>query len=114
MTDADTAISTEARRAFEALLMVADRPVDPQLLARLLECKTFKDASIELERIAQEAGRSFPRTAGLEERFVGLLPDVLEGGTPIGLREAYARATAPRPVGCVRQPCPRPSPSQPS
>ena len=68
------------------------------LLARLLECKTFKDASVALERIAQEAGRSYPRTAGLEEQFVGLLPDVLEGVTPIDLREAYARATAPRPV----------------
>jgi len=71
------------------------------LLARLLECKTFKDAAAALERIAQEAGRSYPRTAGLEEAFVDLLPDVMEGVTPDGILEAYRRATRPRPVATV-------------
>src|SRR3990170_464618 len=37
------------------------------LLSKLLECKTFKDAASALHRLAEEAGRSFPRTAGLEE-----------------------------------------------
>src|SRR4051794_21154741 len=40
------------------------------LLARLLECKTFKDAARALERMSTVAGRSYPRTAGLEERFL--------------------------------------------
>ncbi len=71
------------------------------LLARLLECKTFKDAARELERLAQEAARSYPRTAGLEERFIGLLPDVMEGVTPDELREAFGRAITPRPVPTV-------------
>ncbi len=35
-TTSDT-VTDEARRAFEAVLMVADQPVDPQLLAQLLE-----------------------------------------------------------------------------
>src|SRR3954471_5292968 len=44
------------------------------LLARLLECKTFKDASVALRRLAAEAGRSVPRVAGLEERFLDVAP----------------------------------------
>jgi segregation and condensation protein A len=42
------------------------------LLTRLVECKTFKDTAVALERLAQEAGRSFPRLAGPDERFVDL------------------------------------------
>jgi len=34
------------------------------LLARLLECKTFKDAAAALHRIMEKAGRSYPRMAG--------------------------------------------------
>src|SRR4029077_13125359 len=33
------------------------------LLVRLLECKTFKDAAQALQRMANNAGRSYPRTA---------------------------------------------------
>ncbi len=67
------------------------------LLARLLECKTFKDASRALEGLAVQAGRSYPRTAGLEDRFVALVPDLLEGVTPTQLRDAFAKAMAPKP-----------------
>ena len=58
------------------------------LLSRLLECKTFKDASTVLARMATEGGRVFPRTAGLEERFVGLAPDLLAGIEAVDLRDA--------------------------
>ena len=34
---ADSAADTDARRAIEAVLMVAEQPVEPQLLAQLLE-----------------------------------------------------------------------------
>ena len=44
------------------------------LLARLFECKTFKDAAGALQRMMDAAGRCFPRTAGLEERFAGTDP----------------------------------------
>ncbi|HET9689797.1 MAG TPA: ScpA family protein [Acidimicrobiales bacterium] len=71
------------------------------LLARLLEAKTFKDASAVMVRLIDAAGRSFPRVAGLEERFAGLVPDLLEGVTPQRLRAAYLRATTPKPVPTV-------------
>jgi segregation and condensation protein A len=66
------------------------------LLSRLLECKTFKDAATTLQRMAEEAGRSHPRTAGLEDRFLELAPDVLAGVTPVDLRAAFLRASAPK------------------
>jgi segregation and condensation protein A len=68
------------------------------LLSRLLECKTFKDAARALSRLSDEAGRSWPRTAGVEDRFIDLAPDLLTGVTPLQLRDAYLKATAPKPV----------------
>jgi len=68
------------------------------LLARLVECKTFKDAAIALERLAEVAGRSFPRVAGPDERFIELTPDVLAGVTPHDLRRAFLRAVTPKPI----------------
>jgi segregation and condensation protein A len=68
------------------------------LLARLLECKTFKDVASVFSHLADEADRSYPRTAGPDERFGGLTPDLLEGVTGDRLRDAFLRALAPRPV----------------
>ncbi len=68
------------------------------LLSRLVECKTFKDAARSMATIADHASRSFPRTAGVEERFLGLLPDLLEHTGPEDLRAAFLRAVAPKPV----------------
>lgn len=68
------------------------------LLSRLVECKTFKDAAVAMAGIADEAGRSYPRTAGVEERFLSLLPDLLERTTADDLRTAFLRAVAPKPV----------------
>jgi segregation and condensation protein A len=68
------------------------------LLARLLECKTFKDAARVLAARGDEAGRSFPRTAGLDERFLDVAPDLLAGVTPGDLKQAFLRAVAPKPV----------------
>jgi segregation and condensation protein A len=71
------------------------------LLSRLLECKTFKDAARQLQRLSSAASRSFPRTAGLDEQFLGLAPDPLEGLTLDDLRRAFIRATTPKPVPTV-------------
>lgn len=68
------------------------------LLSRLLECKTFKDAASALHRLAGNAERSFPRRAGLEERFFNVAPDLLEGVTGEQLRDALIRALTPKPV----------------
>src|SRR3546814_9318138 len=45
------------------------------LLTRLVECKTFKDVAVALEHLANDAGRSYPRVAGPDERFVELTPE---------------------------------------
>lgn len=68
------------------------------LLARLVECKTFKDAALLLSALADEASRSFPRTAGLDERYLDLAPDLLAGVTADDLHAAFVRATTPKPV----------------
>src|SRR5260370_1193712 len=68
------------------------------LLARLFECKTFKDAAAALNQLAEDAERSHPRTAGPDERFISLTPDVLAGVTPEALRAALIRAATPRPT----------------
>jgi len=71
------------------------------LLSRLLDCKTFKDAASVLGRMASEASRSYPRTAGLEERFFELTPDLLEGIDAADLQAALVRALTPKPVPTV-------------
>jgi segregation and condensation protein A len=68
------------------------------LLARLFECKTFKDAAAALNRMMDAAGRSFPRRAGLEERFLEITPDLLAGVTPERLGAACLAALTPRPA----------------
>ena len=69
------------------------------LLARLLECNTFRDASRTLRRLLDEASRSRPRTVGVtEERWLVLAPAVLDGVSPADVRRAYLRAVAPRPA----------------
>lgn len=71
------------------------------LLARLLECKTFKDASGALDVLIREAARCYPRRVGLEERFVGLMPDLLVGVDATDIRDAFRKATAPKPTPTV-------------
>ena len=69
------------------------------LLARLVECKTFKDASLILRKLSANAGRSYPRRCGpVEDHFLSLAPDLLAKTTPDDLRAAYLKATAPKPV----------------
>ena len=68
------------------------------LLTRLVECKTFKDVAVALQRLAGEAGRSHPRVAGPDERYLELTPDLLAGVTAADLRAAFLRASAPKPL----------------
>lgn len=67
------------------------------LLARLLECKTFKDAAKDLQRRFAHASLSFPRVAGLEDRFLDVAPDLLEGIDVADLQKAFIRAITPKP-----------------
>jgi segregation and condensation protein A len=68
------------------------------LLARLLECKTFKDVAMVLAALADEAGQSVPRQVGADERFAEVAPDLLAGVTPARLRDAAVAALTPKPV----------------
>ncbi len=67
------------------------------LLSRLVECKTFKDAAAILRRLHDAGGRTYPRVAGVEEQFLGLAPDLLEGIDVDDLHAACIRALTPKP-----------------
>lgn len=67
------------------------------LLARLLECKTFKDVAAVFGRFADDADRSFPRETGPDERFADLVPDLMDGVTPKRIHSAFVRAITPKP-----------------
>ncbi len=71
------------------------------LLARLLECKTFKDVAEIFAGLADEADRVFGRAVGPDERFAALVPDLLEGVAPRHVRSAFVRAITPKPVPVV-------------
>ncbi len=67
------------------------------LLARLLECKTFKDAATILAELKEAASKTVPRQVGLEEQFLSLSPDPLAGMTAQKLRRAFLRAVSEKP-----------------
>ena len=71
------------------------------LLARLIECKTFKDVAQVFSGLADEADLSFPRTVGPDERFAGLMPDLLEGTSLRRFQSAAIRALSPKPEPIV-------------
>jgi segregation and condensation protein A len=71
------------------------------LLARLIECKTFKDVARIFNDLADEADRSFARNVGPDERFAGLMPDLLEGTSVRRLQSAAIRALTPKPEPIV-------------
>ena len=71
------------------------------LLARLLECKTFKDVAAVFGSLADGADLAFARYVGPDERFAQLVPDLLEGVTPRHIHAAYLRVTTPKPVPVV-------------
>jgi segregation and condensation protein A len=99
---AATLIELKSRR----LLPPSEQPDDDDLdlwaerdllLARLIECKTFKNSAQRLSFMADLAATSWPRRAGLEERFASLVPDVLAGVTVADLQAALVRAVTPAP-----------------
>ncbi len=67
------------------------------LLARLLECKTFKDAAGAMVRLMDHADRSLPRRAGMEAPYADLVPDLLDGVRPEQLRDALQKLFEPKP-----------------
>ena len=63
-----------------------------RLLARMLECETFRRAGAALERLADAAALSSPRTVGPEPRYLDLLPNLLADVAPTEVTAACVRA----------------------
>jgi segregation and condensation protein A len=82
----------------EDLLRFEERDL---LLARLLECKTFKDAAQALGTFVRRADRSLARQAGPEEPLRSLAPDPLERVAPSAVLAAALRALAARPAPTI-------------
>jgi segregation and condensation protein A len=82
----------------EELLRFEERDL---LLARLLECKTFKDAARAIDSLVRRADRSLPRRAGPEEPFASMTPDPLERVAPSRLLAVVMRALAAKPQPTV-------------
>ena len=64
------------------------------LLARLLECKTFKSAAVAIRQLAHRASFSYPRSAGPDERYLSLAPELLNGLSIQDGSDAFMRASA--------------------
>ena len=82
----------------EELLRFEERDL---LLARLLECKTFKDAAQALEQRIRRSDRSVARTAGPEEPYRWMAPDPLERLRLEVLRAAALRVLSAQPETIV-------------
>lgn len=69
------------------------------LLARLSECSMFRHASETLRHMLETTALSRPRRVGAtEERWLLLVPSILDSVPPTELRAAYLRASAPAPA----------------
>ncbi|MGC2653208.1 MAG: segregation/condensation protein A [Mycobacterium sp.] len=79
-----------------ALLEVRDL-----LFARLLQYRAFKHVAEMFAELEAAALRSYPRAVALEERFAGLLPEVMLGVDADRFADIAATAFTPRPVATV-------------
>ena len=68
------------------------------LLARLVECATFRDAGAWIASALREGDSFHGRSAALEERFVDLAPDLLARVELSHLARAAALVFAPKPI----------------
>jgi segregation and condensation protein A len=79
-----------------ALLEVRDL-----LFARLLQYRAFKHVAEMFAELEATALRSYPRVVSLEDRFAGLLPEVMLGVDAERFAQIAAIAFTPRPVPVV-------------
>lgn len=71
------------------------------LFARLLQYKAYKEVAAHLGQLVETAALRSPRTAGLEDRFKGLLPDLVLNVTPEDLAAMASEALKPKPPPMV-------------
>jgi segregation and condensation protein A len=72
-----------------------------RLLARLIECSTYRSAGEWIALRLENGARFHARTATLEPALAQLLPDVLEAVAVTDVARAAARALAPAPEPVV-------------
>ena len=80
----------------EALLEARDL-----LFARLLQYRAYKQVAQLFVELEATALRRFPRSVALEERFAGLLPEVLLGVDPARFADLAAAVLRPKPPPTV-------------
>ena len=71
------------------------------LVARLIECRTFRHASQHMQSRMELAAKSVPRRVELEERYWNLYPDPLVEVSLADLLDAYLRSTVKEPTPMV-------------
>ena len=71
------------------------------LFARLLQYRAYKQVASLFVELEATALRRFPRSVALEERFAGLLPEVLLGVDPARFADLAAAVLRPKPPATV-------------
>ncbi|MEA5360039.1 segregation/condensation protein A [Amycolatopsis sp., V23-08] len=71
------------------------------LFARILQYRAYKQVAALFGELEQGALRRYPRSVALEERFVGLLPEVMLGVTPEKFAEIAVAVFKPKPPPTV-------------
>ena len=71
------------------------------LFARLLQYRAYKQVAQLFVELEATALRRFPRSVALEDRFAGLLPEVLLGVDPARFADLAAAVLRPRPPPTV-------------
>ena len=71
------------------------------LFARLLQYRAYKQVALLFVELEATALRRFPRSVALEDRFAGLLPEVLLGVDPARFADLAAAVLRPKPPPTV-------------
>ncbi|WP_374727363.1 segregation and condensation protein A [Haloactinomyces albus] len=71
------------------------------LFARLLQYRAYKQVAALFRELEAGALRRYPRAVSPEDRFAGLLPEVVLGVDPMGFAEVAAAVFRPKPPATV-------------
>jgi segregation and condensation protein A len=71
------------------------------LFARILQYRAYKQVAALFGELEQGALRRYPRSVALEERFIGLLPEVMLGVTPQKFADIAVAVFRPKPPPTV-------------
>ena len=78
----------------ETSLLLEERDL---LLARLVECATYREAGAWIAAALRRGERFHPRTAGLEPHFIEVVPELVVTATPLDLARVAGELLAPKP-----------------